>query len=121
MTTSFLVAALAVAPLSCQVSGGNVEVKLPADMNPKIHEMAVIHGKQRVVIVDDAHAFAPFPASKTLALPIKEQRAVEYRNGKAAEVKAFPEAGSYTLLFTNNLETERENMDSLECGITVSN
>lgn len=82
-------------------------------------------GEWRFVIDegDDRHPplrLSPYrPGMRRLVIDTRRQLSVSYRDGKARIVPAFPKPGRYTLIFSDNLGTEPENMASWECTVRV--
>lgn len=106
--------------LQCRKLPGRIEVVLPADMDPAIRYMAVVKGDRWLPVVDETHKLAPFKSgTKSFTVRTATQRAVDYRNGKAVSVKAFTTTGIYKLVFSDNLETEPEEMASVSCSVRI--
>jgi len=109
--------------LHCDVGHDHIEITIPADFPPEIRSMAIIqNGKTRKwrTIVDEENHLAPFkPGVRQIILRPSIQQAVDYRNGRKRLVKAFPTSGEYEIIFTDNTETELENMLSVSCDIIL--
>ncbi len=78
--------------------------------------MAVVQGARWAFLADEQNHFAPFrPGVRHLVLhPAHQLGAVD---GKSA--RAFPVAGTYRIVFADNLETEPDTMLALDCLVHV--
>ncbi len=118
-----LFAAISVAPdaLRCATRQDRIEISLPGGMDKRIGSLAVVHGRRWLTLVDEAHHFAAFrPGVRRLVLEPSWQMGVYWAaDGTERRVKVFAGPGAYRIVFADNLETEPENMDALECLVTL--
>ena len=107
--------------LQCAVRGDRIEITLPASMDPSIRSMALVRGKRWLTLVDETHHLAPFrPGAKRLVLRRSDQKAAFYgADGQEKHVRAFGTPGAYRIVFTDNLETEPENMTMRDCVVRL--
>ena len=91
-------------------------VALPASTDKRIGSMAVVRNGRWVFVMDDQHRFAPFHRGAR-RLTIRASRQLGAVDGRT--VRAFPRAGTYRIVFADNLETEPENMAALDCLVRV--
>lgn len=110
---------------SCAVQNGSVIVHLPGktaadEGNPQ--RFGIAHaGDFFYMNAEEAGAAHTAYAASTrrLELPVASQRGTLWHDGHAEERRIFSSAGSYTLMFMDNLETEPENTRSLVCTVDV--
>ena len=124
MLMALILAAAASAPtnqLRCEVRSGRVEITAPPVMDPRLTSVAVVRGKEWLVLVDDAHQLAHFTTgTRRMTLSIAYQAAIRYGpNGRTTRVRAFSERGTFRIVFSDNLETEPANMTMLDCLVRV--
>ena len=102
--------------LVCRTGRDRIDITVPADMDRRIGSLAVVRGARWAFLVDEQDHYAPFrPGVRRLSLhPSRQLGAVD---GKPA--RAFPVAGTYRIVFADNLETEPETMISLDCLVRV--
>lgn len=127
--TFLMMAAMAAEPqpLKCERQGDRIEINLPSDMNskdglnlPDIDSMAVIKNGLWLTLADDTVQLAPFKSdTKHLTLKISEQMGSYIGKKDIQLVKVFDKPGTYEIIFTDNLETEPENMLSISCKVKI--
>ena len=107
--------------LQCVSSNDRIEITLPADMDKRIASMAVVAGKRWLTLVDEQHHLVPFkPGVRRLTLTPSDQMAAYHdAQGKERRVRAFAKHGAYRIVFSDNLETEPENMTLRDCVVHV--
>ena len=102
--------------LRCKGRGDVIAITLPATMDKRIGSMAVVKGERWASVVDDQHRYAPFHRG-VRRLTLKTSSQLGAVDGRT--MRAFPTAGTYRIVFADNLETEPDNMIALDCLVRV--
>ena len=102
--------------LRCTTHRDRIDITLPASADRRIGSLAVVRGRTWSILVDEHSRFTPFrPGVRRLTLrPAAQMGAVDGRTSRA-----FPHAGTYRIVFADNLETEPETMITLDCLVRV--
>lgn len=115
---AMLASAASPSTLQCRKTAGRIEIVLPADMDPTMRYLAIVRRNHWLPIVDEKHRLAPFkPGLRSFTMRTATQKAVEYKNGRPIPVRAFTTPGTYKLVFSDNLDTDPEEMASITCSV----
>lgn len=119
----FLAAAIFPKPdeLQCVRAGNRIEINIPSGLDKRIGSLAVVYRQKWLTLVDEDHHLAAFrPGVRRVILERSLQMGVYWGDdGKERWVKVFGKPGTYRIVLADNLETEPENMDSVECLVRV--
>ncbi|WP_442678206.1 hypothetical protein ACSBM8_11765 [Sphingomonas sp. ASY06-1R] len=109
-------------PLRCRSTAGDISITLPARLDPSIKQIGVerlTSPKQfYIVLDDDVRLVAWTPKMRNLVFNRTQLGVVSSDQGPQKQ-RIFAQPGRYRIIFADTIETEFDNMTSVDCRITI--